>query len=195
MQVQKHARIANIRKLSRYFLFLSIFAMAVVAIGGVAFPFIMVMAPSGDLTLIAYLAKAVTVNDGFYSLLQSGITTDLKVIASVVALLFCGLLEFVLIHINKLLTCFYEGEIFNRNAIFHARRAFNLNLILVAGGLGIEILAIILNYTQPGTGGSGDIGHLLGGVLDQLTWIGFFLLLLWSLEIGVDLNEEAELTI
>ncbi|MFZ6719241.1 hypothetical protein [Undibacterium sp. Ji49W] len=195
MQVQKHARIANIRKLSRYFLFLSIFAMAVVAIGGAAFPFIMMMAPSGDLTLVAYLAKAVTVNDGFYSLLQSGITTDLKVIASVVATLFCVLLEFVLIHINKLLTCFYEGEIFNRNAIFHARRAFNLNLILVAGGLVIEILAIILNYTQPGAGGSGDIGHFLGSVLDQLTWIGFFLLLLWSLEIGVDLNEEAELTI
>jgi len=169
--------------------------MVVVAIGGVAFPFIMMMAPSGDLTLVAYLAKAVTVSDGFYSLLQSGITTDLKVIASVVALLFCGLLEFVLIHINKLLTCFYEGEIFNRNAIFHARRAFNLNLILVAGGLVIEILAIILSYTHSAAGGSADIGHFLGSVLDQLTWIGFFLLLLWSLEIGVDLNEEAELTI
>ncbi|MFZ6757167.1 hypothetical protein ACO0K9_08090 [Undibacterium sp. Ji50W] len=195
MQVQKHARIANIRKLSRYFLFLNIFAMAVVAIGGVAFPIIMVTAPSGDLTLIAYLAKAVTVKDGFYDLLQSGITTDLKVIASVVAILSCVLLEFVLIHINKLLTCFYEGEIFNRNAIFHARRAFTLNLILVAGGLVIEISAIILSYTQSVTGGSGDIGHLLGSVLDQLTWIGFCLLLLWSLEIGVDLNEEAELTI
>ncbi|MFZ6656335.1 hypothetical protein [Undibacterium sp. TJN19] len=195
MQVQKHARIANIRKLSRYFLFLSVFAMAGVAIGGVAFPFILAMAPSGNLNLIAYLAKAVTVNDGFYSLLQSGITTDLKIIASVTAIVFCVLIEFVLIHINKLLSCFYQGEIFNRNAVFHARRAFNLNLILVIGTLVVEIIAIILSYIQPGAGSSGSIGLLLGSVFDQLTWIGFFLLLLWSLEIGVDLNEEVELTI
>ncbi|MBC3918584.1 hypothetical protein H8L32_13910 [Undibacterium sp. CY18W] len=195
MQVQKHARIVNIRKLSRYFLFLSVFAMAMVAIGGLAFPVIMVMAPSGDLTLTAYLAKAVTLNDGFFTLLQSGISTDLKVIASVVAILFCALMEFVLVHINKLLTCFYEGEIFNRKAIFHARRAFNLNLILAVAMLGINLLAIIFSYVEPSAGGSGNIGHFLGSVLDQLTWIGFFLLLLWSLEIGVDLNEEAELTI
>ncbi|WP_423004982.1 hypothetical protein [Undibacterium sp. JH2W] len=170
-------------------------AMVMVAIGGLGFPLIMMMAPAGNLTVMSYLAKAVTVNDGFYSLLQSGITTELKIIASITAISSCALLEFVLIHLNKLLTCFYEGEIFNKQAIFHARRAFNLNLILVGAKLAVDFLSLILNHLYPQAGTPADIGHYLANALDQATWIGFFLLLLWSLEIGVDLNEEAELTI
>ncbi|PXX41928.1 hypothetical protein [Undibacterium pigrum] len=195
MQVQKHARIANIRKLSRYFLFLTVALMAIIAIGGIGFPVFLMTVSSGDLTVAGYLARAATLDDGFFSQLKEGLSLQLKVVAGLVWLAWCTVVWRVLVHINQLLTCFHDGEIFNKKAIFHAKRAFNLNLILVASALGIDFLAIVFSYVYPSAGGTGDIGHFLGRVLDQMTWIGFFLLLLWSLEIGVDLNEEAELTI
>jgi len=195
MQVQKHARIANIRRLSRYFLFLTVLVMIILAIGCISLPIFLIKVSSGDLTVTEYLVRAATIDDGFFSLLKEGLSVELKVIAGLVWVFWCCVAGLVLVHINQLLTCFHDGEIFNKKAIFHAKRAFNLNLILVVSALAIDFLSIILSYIYPSAGGTGDIGHFLGRVLDQMTWIGFFLLLLWSLEIGVDLNEEAELTI
>ena len=195
MQVQKHARIANIRKLSRYFLFLSVLTMIIVAIGAIALPVIVMMAPAGDLTVMAYLAKAVTIEDGFFSLLREGLSTELKVTAVLASLFFFGMIELVLIHLNQLLTCFHEGEIFNKKAVFHAKRAFNVNLILVGIMFVVELMAIALSYVYPGHEATGSFAHFFGKSFDQLIWLGACLLLLWSLEIGVDLNEEAELTI
>ena len=195
MQVQKHARITSIRKLSRYFLFLNVFTMIIVAIGGIAIPVIAVMASPGDLTVAAYLAKAVAVDDGFFSLLREGLSAELKVTVVLSSIVFFCMVELVLVHINKLLTCFHEGEIFNKKAVFHARRAFNINLILIALMFLVELIAITLSYGYPGVEGTGSFGHFLGRSFDQIIWLGACLLLLWSLEIGVDLNEEAELTI
>ncbi|BBB69385.1 hypothetical protein UNDYM_5132 [Undibacterium sp. YM2] len=195
MQVQKHARISNIRKLSRYFLFLNVLTMIVVGIGAIALPIIVMLASSGDLTVMGYLSKAVVVENGFFSQLREGLSTELKVVAVLASLFFFGMIELVLIHINQLLTCFHEGEIFNKKAVFHAKRAFNINLVLVAIMFVVELIAIALSYVYPGHEATGSFTYFLGKSFDQLIWLGACLLLLWSLEIGVDLNEEAELTI
>lgn len=195
MQVQKHARIANIRRLSRYFLFLSVALMILIALGGIGFPIFLMTVSSGDLTVTGYLARAATMDDGFFSLFKEGLSLQLKIVASLVWVVWSVVLGKILIHINQLLTCFHEGEIFNKKAVFHAKRAFNINLIVVAATVGLDFLSILLSYIYPINGNTGDIGHFLARIFDHLTWIGFFLLLLWSLEIGVDLNEEAELTI
>ncbi|MBC3909469.1 hypothetical protein [Undibacterium umbellatum] len=195
MQVQKHARIANIRKLSRYFLFLTVLTMVIIAIGGIGFPIFLMTVSSGDLTVAEYLARAAIMDDGYFSLLKEGLSLQLKVVAGLAWVVWSAVIGLVLVHINQLLTCFHEGEIFNKKAIFHARRAFNINLIVVASMVGVDFLSILLSHIYPSNGNTGDVGHFIARIFDHLTWIGFFLLLLWSLEIGVDLNEEAELTI
>ncbi|MFZ6766739.1 hypothetical protein ACO0LM_06600 [Undibacterium sp. Di26W] len=195
MQVQKHARIANIRKLSRYFLFLVVAMMFMTGGGGFVLSLMIAFGPIGDLTLTGFLVKSTVQDGGYFALLLSGMTVELKVISVIAVVSFFAMIEFILIHTNQLLTCFYEGEIFNKKAVFHAKKVFNFNLILVGGGICIDFLSIILSCLNPDLGGSREVGRFIGGTIDQLVWIGFFLLLLWSLEIGVDLNEEAELTI
>ncbi|MBI3726969.1 MAG: hypothetical protein HY254_01390 [Burkholderiales bacterium] len=195
MQVQKHARIASIRKLSKYFIYLAVLSMIFIVLGTLLFPFVLAKIPSGDLTIAGYLAKAATVDDGLSSLLASGISTQLKIAAAMAAFFFSALLFMIIGHLKNLITCFYKGEIFNRQAVFHAKKAFNLKLLLVSAKLVLDFLCLIFSYFYPGSNSRGDIGPFIGGVLDQLALIAFFLLLIWSLEIGVDLNEEAELTI
>jgi|GEM_PF-1473131 len=195
MQVQKHSRIASIRKLSKYFIYLAVLSMIFIVLGTLLFPFVLAKIPSGDLTIAGYLAKAATVDDGLSSLLASGISTQLKIAMAMTAFFLSALLFMIARHLKNLMTCFYKGEIFNRQAVFHAKKAFNLKLLLVSAKLALDFLCLIFSYFYPGSNSRGDISHFIGGVVDQLVLIAFFLLLIWSLEIGVGLNEEVELTI
>ncbi|MFZ6639424.1 hypothetical protein ACO0LL_06745 [Undibacterium sp. TC4M20W] len=195
MQVQKHARISNIRKLSRYFFFLTLLAMAIVAAAGAALIIKIVMAQSGDTTVSAYFAQAAVVGNIIVPLLMDGLSAELKVLGILGTILFFGMIEMLLMHIKQLLTCFYEGEIFNRKAVFHAKRAFNINFAFVASVFLVKLFSTVVSYFYPWQGATAHFGPLFAHTFDQIIWLCACLLLLWSLEIGVDLNEEAELTI
>ncbi|MFZ6872031.1 DUF2975 domain-containing protein [Undibacterium sp. Di27W] len=195
MQVQKHARITNIRKLSKYFLFLTVLAMALVAVGGITLTAIIVCSSTGDLTVPAYLAKAAALGSRIAPFLMDGLSVELKVLAVLGCIFFFGMIEMVLMHIKQLLTCFQQGEIFNKQAVFHAKRAFNINFAFVAIMFLVELLSTAVSYVYPWNGMTGNLEGFFFKSFDQIVWLCICLLLLWSLEIGVDLNEEAELTI
>ena len=195
MQVQSHQRIASIRKVSRYFLFLSSLALIltpIVAIGAILAVFLM---PGGSMDLGQYLLKNAVVGSDAFDILKSGLTMQMKLLSALGLVVFFGLLWILFKHLNHLLNCFYEGEIFNRKAIFHAKKAFFYNCLGTAVYLAGNLVCIVYASIYGEGGHFKAFGYLLAETVDSMIWIGITLLILWPLEIGVDLNEESELTI
>jgi hypothetical protein len=194
MQIQRHARITSIRKVSGYFLLLLSFLMVSMAITGLIFFSIILIKPLGNMTILVFLAKSAS-NKDFLELLSGGITIELKIFALAMPVLVFGALEFISFHLHQLVSCFYDGDIFNQKAVSHAKKAFIINNCLTAFFLALEALWVMYAFFTIDGGNAGRVGGLMGDMVDALIWIGLILLAIWSLEIGVALNEEAELTI
>ncbi len=194
MQIQRHARITSIRKVSGYFLLLLSFSLVIAPITGLISFFSLFMIPSGELSILVYLAKSVGNKDNL-DLLSSGITLELKVfLLTGHVLLFIGI-EYFIFHLHQLVSCYYDGDIFNKNAVSHAKKAFTMNfsimaVVLLCKGIGATYALLYFD------GGNADrLSFLIALIIDTTVWFGLILLALWSLEIGVALNEEVALTI
>lgn len=194
MSNQRHAKITSIRKVSGYFLLLLSFSMVVMAITGLISFAVILMKPMGNTTILVFFAKSAG-NKDFFDLLSTGITLELKIFALAMHAIFFVTIEFLLFHLHQLVYCFYNGDIFNQKAVSHARKAFMINNYCTAIFLALEALWVIYAFSTIDGGHAGRVGGLIGDMLDALIWIGLILLAIWSLEIGVALNEEAELTI
>lgn len=198
MNVQQHARIAQIKQFSgylyvcltwiRYFLLLAWPAIVIFILGGMIFGDGI---KADDEALLRRVVFAV-----FFSVFIS-------------ALLFLVLQ--LCFHFRELIRYFSNGHIFNKGAIYSARKALLYALTLygfcVAKGIIFQAFFQLLYSAfalPPLDFPLFDLSPLnfsLGIFLTSFDFMctiilfSFMYILLWALEIGCDLNEESELTI
>ena len=188
MNVQQHERIVQIKKLSGYMhtalrclvylLWLLWFIVAVTIFAGDKLTLTLGKTP--------ILLDEMTYLHRFFALL----------IISVMALLCIKIAS----HFRDLMHYFRQGEIFNRAAIAHARKALLSALVLWGMTLAVQLshwlYALIKIFFLPSGGEVVNVNFTVdGNIFLVLIFFGLMYLLLWALEIGRDLNEESELTI
>lgn len=179
MNIQQHERIVRIKKLSRgLYLALTGAEYLLWLVWPLALAWLW-LGTKGTITLLEHSMDAASL--GF---LQRCL------IAAVISLLLLLLIK-VARHMRQLMLHFAEGDIFNRQAIDHARKALHHAL----GIYGIYLLssltmALYIFITHQSFDFSINGNFILGLII-----FGSMYILLWALEIGCDLNEESELTI
>jgi len=183
MNVQQHERIAHIKTLSGYL------CSALTWIGCLLWVFFPLMA-------IALLAD--TSGKARYTFLLGDVTVkdvDLSYPQRILVVLAMVVLFFFVIklttNLRELIRFFSKGEIFNRNAIQHARRALLHGLAVFGFYLSTLCAGWVYSFFHSAT----VHVSLNAGIIFGLLFFGLMYVLLWSLEIGADLNEESELTI
>ena len=180
MNIEQHERTAHIQKLSRhlctafrwlgYLLWLGWPLLALAAIPGTGFK--LKHASAGD------------ISPSLIYPLQLG-----AVIGAAILLLF---LQRFMRRMRDFLQHFSEGKIFNDNTIVAARKALSSAVVLYC--LHVASLVLMQFYNaigNPHAVYTVDPSPLINGML----FFGLMYLLLWTLEIGRDLNEEAVLTV
>lgn len=187
MNIQQHARIGRIKQFSgylyvcltwiRYFLLFGWPASVIVILVGIIFL-------DGDAVTLRRV--------GFAVFLSAFLSVYLFI-----ALKIC-------VHFRELIRYFSKGDIFNKGAVYRARKALWYALLLY----GVHVAKVIVVQAQlffsPVDLSSIDIPLLYAPLMSVLSGFGFIrtlmifglmYILLWALEIGCDLNEESELTI
>lgn len=193
MKIQDHPRFQNIRKVSGYFLFLTGFSIVLIPLIGLGMCVKVLFTSSGDMGIVWFLSRCFFQAD-FISF-ETGITWPLKIFVLFAIVLTTVFAEIILFHLNKLLASFQAGDVFNVETLKNAKAAFKANVLISVLYLGFELIGWFLNcITTHGMPGEA-FSHLLGSFFDIAVWLGITLLIIWTLEIGVALHEESELTI
>lgn len=183
MNVQQHERIAQIKTLSSYI------CVALTWIGYLLWAFcpllaIAILVDTSGQSRYTFLLGEVSVQD-----------VDLSYPQRILVVFLMAVFFFFLIkltsHFRELIRYFSKGEIFNKKAIGHARRALLHGFVVF--GFYLSTLFAGFIYTIAKT--SAVNISLNAGVVFGFIFFGLMYVLLWSLEIGADLNEESELTI
>jgi Protein of unknown function (DUF2975) len=180
MNIQQHARITKIKKLSRY-LYLCLTGIHYLLWILCPFAVIIIFASSnGTFTFM----KTITIPSADITLLQ-------RIIFLIYFVLFYFFVLKLSYHFRELIRSFSVGDIFNKKAIEHARKAL-LNGLALYGVYLISLFAgwVYLLMTQPTNHIAMNSDFIIGFI-----FFGLMYILLWALEIGADLNEESELTI
>ncbi|MES2320956.1 MAG: hypothetical protein V4633_01705 [Pseudomonadota bacterium] len=169
MNVQRHARIEQIRKLSEYLRRALRCAEGVLWLG---WPLVLIL----PLVSATWTGKAegVPLSHRLGLAVFAGVT----LLFTQLAVRYCRLL----------MAHFAEGRIFDAGALHMARKAIQCGLILLVLRVGAEIASGFYTgkFTLPGPFMTMFYGFLFFGLLHVM---------LWSLEIGRDLHDESELTI
>lgn len=193
MKIQDHPRFQNIRKVSGYFLSLTGFLIVLTPLIGLGMCVKVLVTSSGEMDIVWFLSRCFFQAD-FISF-ETGITWPLKIFLLAAVVLTTIFAEIILFHLNKMLASFQAGDVFNVETLKNAKAAFKANVLVSVLYLGFELVGWFLNcITAHGMPGEA-FSHLLGSVADIAVWLGITLLIIWTLEIGVALHEESELTI
>jgi hypothetical protein len=194
MQNEQINRIAKFRKVSGRLLWLTMPLLILFGVGGSITWIIFVCKPFGATDLVEILPKIH--KDGFFIYaIKDNLTIAAKLFCAIYGAVILTSTVYVLFHFHSVLECFFDGDIFNIKALTHARKAYKVNLWSIYFGLGVEVFAIIVTALTIKEGVGMQIGYLINNAVVDLIILGFLSLLLWALEIGTNLNEEAELTI
>jgi hypothetical protein len=195
MNSERNQRIAAFRKLSGYLIWVSTPLLIITSLCGL----------SGFIYVLSIQTGEVDIHKSIIHFTDNGLF-EFKEFAKLglslgsrifFALIFFSLFlpaVYILFHVQRLIQCFRDGDIFNAQALSHARKAYKLNLYW--GLAWIASSFIMLVYCILTTNENYDRGF--NWVWDSIAFfieLGFLSLILWALEIGTDLNEEAELTI
>ena len=179
MDIQQHERITRIKTLSRYLYW---------ALTGIQYLLLLLLplvigwlwfGSKGAITLPNHSVNTESLSHLQRCLFMIPIT-----------LLFLALLK-VTYHLRQLIWHFSSGNIFNKPAIAHARKALNYALAIY----GIFILATVATWIYLYTQNNYFRVNVSGDFIFGIIIFGLMYVLLWALEIGCDLNEESELTI
>lgn len=179
MNVQQHERIARIKQISGY---LYVCLTWIRYVLWVMWPLIAVMFFMGN--KVNFTVGTVQIDD-----VELTLTLRLMLVTIASLLLFLALK--LIHHFRALIKHFAEGDIFNKNAIDHARKALLNGLVIYGLYVGSALASWLYVATQT-TQVSADINV---NFILALMFFGLMYVLLWALEIGCDLNEESELTI
>lgn len=179
MNIQKHARIANIQKLSGYLFTVLTWLSYILAI---AWPLSAVVMLIGDGNL------SVALGDTKFKI------ADLNYVLRIFICGFISIAFFFLLkglyQFRELLRYFKKGEIFNSAAIEHARKALFNGLIVFAVFIVYESAGWIYKILNTST-----ISVSIPLIIYGCIFFGLMYVLVWALEIGHDINEESDLTI
>lgn len=176
MNVQRHARIAQIRKLSAYMRHALRFFEYLIYIGFIA---AVLMIPA---------AKGLSVKLGSETFAPAEVTMSqrLLVLGGISIVLLLTL--FVARYMRQMMEQFREGKVFDVDAIRLARKAVNCALVLYLFKVGTEIAGIVYS-------GKIEVPGLPLTLLYGFFYFGLVQVILWALEVGRDLSDESELTI
>jgi hypothetical protein len=180
MNVQQHERIARIKQFSRY-LYLGLTGMRYL---------LWVMWPLMAIFILVSNQGTFTFFDG-----APFAAADVSLLPRIGMTVFLSVFLFLALqlisHFRELIRHFSNGDIFNKKAIDHARKALWNGLLIY----GFYVTSLIVNWFYITTKSSPvDIPVNLDFIA-ALMFFGLMYVLLWALEIGCDLNEESELTI
>lgn len=94
-------------------------------------------------------------------------------------------------HSRELIRHFSVGDIFNKQAIDHARKALHHGMVIY----GVYLVSLLGSWFYSAMQTSPVHIVVNTDFIVALMFFGVMYVLLWALEIGCDLNEESELTI
>ena len=141
---------------------------------------------------IGFAGVIIVLADGDFTFVINKITLESQWIIISVILISTYSFQKIIYHFRQLLGFFSSGDIFNTQAIIELRQA------LFTGYTFFGILFLISAVTSIQQFFIGSSGHITLDFLSYippLTIFALFNILLWSLEIGSNLNTETELTI
>lgn len=201
MQNEQKSRLEKFKKVSGYLLPLTSLAMVLMAAAALVAIAIVLCKPVGQ-TPISAAADVLTLGtniDGYNNIadwfLEKRLDWPAKLLIASMFSIVSYFAVRAMFHFNRLLEYFYEGEIFNQKALTHGRNAFRLNLFsnlcFIAAYLVLLMISIASSHPQLGS----RIEHFFEVALGLAIDFGFYCLILWALEMGTDLSEDAELTI
>lgn len=180
MNVQQHERIARIKQLSHY-LYLCLtgiyYLLQVLCPLAVIFALVSV---GGKFTFMG----VVSINNTELFFLQR------LIIAIVMSIIFFLILKLTH-HFRELIRHFANGDIFNKKAIEHARKALMNGLVIY----GVYLSGMFAGWVYTFIKYPSILISINGGFIVGFIFFGLMYVLLWALEIGCDINEESELTI
>lgn len=179
MNVQRHTRIEHIKQLSGHLQRALVFAQYVLWLG---WPLIFFFAFSPEVpNFKAAIGEGPLQPFGSFLPHERGV-----LIANALALLI--LTQLVVLYSRRLMAHFNKGQVFDAQSLATAKKAINCGL----GLLGLHVIGQLASAFYLGQ------FHLPGPLLTAFYGFLFFGMLhvmLWALEIGRDLSDEAELTI
>lgn len=179
MNIQQHVRIERIKQFSRY-LYLALSGLRYVLWG--MWPLLVAVMLFGNRMQIN--VGDMQMDDVAPSLLQR-----VLLIGAVSAFMFVAIK--ITFHFRELIRHFSEGDIFNKAAIDHARKALFNGLVIY----GLYLLTLVGSWVWLAQHSSRINLNMDVSFIFALMFFGLMYVLLWALEIGGDLNEESELTI
>lgn len=181
MNIQRHSRIEKIKKLSRYlYLFLTGLFYVNCAFYLSAAVYVFFISNSGNFNFFDNITFT-----------SSDLNYWQKILRAIYFNIFPLLILKIIHHARHLVYHFSIGDIFNVDSIQQARKVLITGL-LIYGYYLISLFSVWIYKSIQGSMFNISINtdYILG-----LAGFGILTVLLWSLEIGADLNKESELTI
>ncbi|MBR7801185.1 hypothetical protein [Undibacterium fentianense] len=194
MNLERNQRIAAFRKVSGYLLWFSMPLLIVTCLGGLIGIIGLLSVQTGNVDIHQSMLKVMDDPTNFTEFVKPGLTTASKIFFTFALLALTVPLFYILLHLQKLIQCFHDGDIFNARALFHARAAYKINLYLGIAWI-VASFGVLIYCFQFADGNLDRTLNWLWNTIVFFIELGFLSLILWALEIGTDLNEEAELTI
>ena len=195
MNVERNKRIAAFRKVSGYLIWISMPMLILTGLMGAIALLIFACLPTGNTTLIDVVINMTVINDPMAWLWKAKLDLTSRITCIAIAGIGLYMCTYIIFYFHGLIECFYEGDIFNKVAVNHARKAYKMNLYFAYFFYGFQLMAICTTFYATSSSVGLGINSLVTGILLFSIELGFLSLMLWALEIGTDLNEEAELTI
>jgi uncharacterized metal-binding protein len=179
MNIQRHERIIRIKTISRYLywsltaIHTLLWALLPMSIGWLW------LGSKGAIKLYERSIEITSLSDAQRWLLMIVIVLILLVLVTVIH------------HLRQLILHFAQGNIFNKAATLHARKALHYAMGLYATFIACTLASWGYLYSQHKyLNITLNADFILGIII-----FAFMYVLLWALEIGCELNEESELTI
>lgn len=195
MLSERNQRIAAFRKVSGYLLWFFTPLLIICYLGGLAGSIGLIFIDSGNIDIQQSIVKFLDSPNNFGEFFKPGITLFTRIFLLILLLFILIPLTYIITQVQHLVRCFHSGDIFNIRALNHARKAYHANLYfsLVSIFLHFAAICFVAFHLDKGNGDRVLNWIYYSGV--TLIDLGFYSLILWALEIGTNLNEEAELTI
>lgn len=179
MNVQQHERIARIKQISSYLYVCLTWTRYLLWL---IWPL---------LAVLFFMGNQVNFTIGAMQIDDVELTLALRLLIVTTASIFLLLALTLIHHFRALIKHFAEGDIFNKNAIDHARKALMNGLVIY----GLYVSSALASWFYAATQTTKVSAEININFILALMFFGLMYVLLWALEIGCDLNEESELTI
>jgi hypothetical protein len=194
MNLERNKRIAAFRKVSGYLLWFFTPLLILTCLAGLMGVIGALSVQAGVIDIHQSIVKVMDDPTNFGDFIEPGLTLGSRVFFALSLSAILVPMFFILRHLRKLIQCFHDGDIFNARALFHARAAYKINLYMGITWIMITFGLLIYCFLFADDNFVRSLNWLWNSIVFFIEF-GFLSLILWALEIGTNLNEEAELTI